>query len=516
MSEAVSPGRRWAALGIVVGAIALGGGLDRLARPTVTVDETEDLAAQVPIASPPSAGSSAWFCAGATARADTPAEGTVVVVNTTEVGLQGTVTALGVAPLITDVDRVEAAPTGSVALTLGPYGRSAFRLRDLVDSPFAAAVVELNGGGVVVDLTTSGPLGESATPCVSSASPTWHFAEGSTARDVSQIVSVANPFADGAIIDLRFATDEGVAEPVALEGLAVPARSMVTVDVGQFVQRRNEVSTTVVARTGRVVAGRLLAWDGSSGRRGVSVTMGATAAGTEWYFPDGLEADGVAERFSLFNPGSKEAEVELALAVDQAETEPLALRLAPRSRLTVAAADQTRIPRGTPHSVIVTSTNGEGVVAERIFQAGTPSNRRGLVVTLGARLSSRRWAVAAGGSGPGETELVVVYNPGPTPANVEVATLVDGTLTRPAALGGVTVGPGQRTEIKVSDTQGTQSRPLLVSGSAPIVVERLLHRPAGAPAPSPPPTGGPAQGSGSARPPLPGSAAQVAIALRDR
>src|SRR5205823_7807524 len=103
------------------------------------------------------------------------------------------------------------------------------------------------GGGAAVEVAVAGPAGWSATACASSASQRWYLATGSTDRDASLSITLFNPFPDDAIVDLSFGTDQGPTAPAEFQGLIVPARGMLSVNVGDHVRRRLDVSTTVVA-----------------------------------------------------------------------------------------------------------------------------------------------------------------------------------------------------------------------------------------------------------------------------
>src|SRR5439155_1632598 len=158
--------------------------------------------------------SSAWYCPGAPASG-TAADASVVVANAGARRLTGTVT---VFPGKGD--------SRKLPLDVGPASRAAVRLADAVSSPFAAAVVELDGGE------------------------------------------------------------------------AVAAR--------------------LVARTGRLAVSRVQTFDGTgtTGRKGVAVSLGAAAPGPVWYFPEGLVTDGQSERYQIYNPGVDEAQVEVDLALE--------------------------------------------------------------------------------------------------------------------------------------------------------------------------------------------------------
>ena len=62
---------------------------------------------------------------------------------------------------------------------------------------------------------------------------------------------------------------------------------MIVVNIGDHVRRRDEVSTTVSARSGRVIAGKVQTHSGGGHKR-IALVLGASRLGTTWYFPDGF------------------------------------------------------------------------------------------------------------------------------------------------------------------------------------------------------------------------------------
>jgi hypothetical protein len=450
----------------VLAALLVAGGIvDRRSRSGGPA-ETTTISAQVPVAAPASARSSAWYCPGAPASG-TAADATVVVANAGARRLTGTVT---VFPDKGDSRRVP--------LDVGPAGRAPIRLADVVSSPFAAAVVELDGGEAVAEVVASGPLGDSVTPCASSASSSWYFAEGVTTKDAQEVLLALNPFPDDAVVDVVFSTEEGVVSPQALTGLLVKGQALTSINVGDFVQRRESVSARLVARTGRLAVSRVQTFDGTgtTGRKGVAVSLGAAAPGPVWYFPEGLVAEGQSERYQIYNPGTDEAQVEVDLALETGEAEPLRLTVPRESRLTVVSADESRIPKGVPHAVTVRSTGGPQVVAERTIDGTTPSARTGVSITLGARLPAKRWATAAGAADDNTDEWLVVQNPGSRPARVNVNLLADGTSVIVGDLSSVEVPAGQRKALHINPALKRAATPLLVTSTEAVVVERDFYK----------------------------------------
>jgi hypothetical protein len=457
----VSPSRRVPVVVAILAVLLLGGLVDRRDRPAPSATTLPP----VPMAAAADARSSAWYCTGATAARDGAADGQILLFNAGRRPLRGTIT---VYPNQGEVRRTE--------VEVAAASRRAVRLADVASAPYASAVVELDGGEAVVELAATGTLGDAVTPCATAASPHWYFADGVTTRDATEVLLLFNPFPDDAILDLVFGTEEGQVTPQALTGLSVRGEAMAVVNVGEFVQRREQVTAAVTARTGRVVVSRLQSFDGSAGRRGMSLALGAAAVGEQWYLPEGLVADGLTQRYHIFNPGAEEATVAIELALEQGDAEPIQLTVPANSRVTVAANEETRIPKGVPHAATVRSVNGVGVVVERSVDAAPAARRTGSSLTPGAQVTARRWALAAGAADDTYDEWLVFQNPGPRTAVVSVRVLSDGGLVSHDSLQGLEVGPGQRRSVRLADTVKGAATPAVVEADQPIVVERDVHR----------------------------------------
>lgn len=455
--------RRLPALAVLLGLLVAGGIVDRRIERGGGQGSTE-VSAQVPVAAPASARSSAWYCPGAPVTGAL-GEGFVAVANAGDRRLTGTVT------VFPDKGESRRAP-----IAVAPASRASVRLADMVSASYGSALIELDGGEAVAEVATVGALGDSVTPCTSSASSSWYFAEGVTTRDASEVLLALNPFPDDAVVDVVFSTEEGTVSPQALTGLLMRGQALTSINVGEFVQRREAVAVSLVARTGRLVVGRLQVFDGSSGRRGISVGLGAASPGPVWYFPEGLVSDGQSERFLVYNPGRTEAQVELALALDSGEAEPLRLTIPRESRLAVVAAQESRIPKGVPHSVTVRSLEGPEVVVERAIDGASPSARTGVSITLGSRMPAKRWATAAGAADDNTDLWVVVQNPSQRSASVTLNVLADGAPVQVGNLANIEVPAGQRRAFHVNAVLKRGAAPILLTASEAVVVERDLYR----------------------------------------
>lgn len=452
---------RVAVVAIIAALLLAGGLLDRAGpadrRPARAAEE----ASAMPTAAPPPALSSTWYCAGATATAAGPSTASVVMANPRSRPTRGVVT---IVPTT--------GPPRTVPVDVAPFSVTDVALGSLAPGTGAAAVVDLQSGEVAAELTMSGAAGSAVTPCASAASQGWYFADGSTARDASLSLSVFNPFPEDAIVDLSFSTDQGRAVPADLQGVVVPARSLVVKEITEHVRRRESIATRMTLRTGRVVAAQTMGRT-APGLAGVSVGLGAPSPAALWYFPDGLVTSEVTERYSLFNPNPREAEVSLEVNLDQGAAEPFEITVPAGDRVTLALNEESRIPKGVGHSAVARSVNGVPVVVSRSMYVGGSSGS-GRTDTLGGRRAANRWLFPAGGASQSVDESVVVQNPGPTAASVSVSGLVGQDLPM-EKLQGVRVEPGHRLAFRLGEHARRFPLAVLVTSTSPVVSERSAY-----------------------------------------
>jgi hypothetical protein len=312
-------------------------------------------------------------------------------------------------------------------------------------------------------------------PCASSASDRWYLANGSTARDASQVLVLFNPFPGDAVVDIAFATDQGRDQPEALQGLPVPTGSTTRIVVGEFVRRRDVTATTVTTRTGRLVVDRLQGFDSSEGRSGLSLALAAPAPAEVWTFPAGRHEEGLVERWHVYNPSDSDAVVTVEVVTDSGEIPiPVERTVSARSQLVIDATEAAVVPAEVGHSSTVRSINGVAVVAERELSGVAPSSRRGWSSMVGSPLVAERWLLAAG-PGVGEVdERLVVHNPGPESVRFSVTAQVDGQVVAVDQLSDIELPPAARRELAMADLLDDSPVPLVVEADGPVVVERDL------------------------------------------
>jgi hypothetical protein len=429
-----------------------------------------------PVAAPVGALSSSWFCAGPVANPAHLAEGRLVIANAATRPLRGTVTLIPStgSPVTQDVQ-------------VGPADRVVISEKTTAAAPYLAAVVELDGGQAAVEQVVTGTAGTSSTACATSGSTRWHFAAGTTQETSTLSISLLNPFPDDAIADLSFTTEQGQESPQDFQGIVIPAGTVVGFDLGSHLRRRASVATTVSLRVGRVAAFETQTVQAMSAAAaatiapgtvpwppGVSLVRGTPSAGTTWWWPSGGASDGTTEQYVVYNPGDAEAQLSLAVDLDQGSADPFQITVDPHAVAVVATNTESRIPKGVGHAAILRSTNGVAVVAARLVLSVAPAGRTGVAQVLGSRLQSGRWLVPGDGATDSVNPALVVYNPGPATVTVSISSL-GGSITPLDGQAAVSVPGHHRYVLAPSEASAglPAASPLLVvaQGHGQVVVE---------------------------------------------
>jgi hypothetical protein len=399
-----------------------------------------------------------WFCPGVPATGVDGVEGTVVIANRGESRMVGTVLVMNDAGESTRLD-----------LAVDGWASSMLDLDATLPGGMVGAVIEVEGGGAVVEQHAIHPAGNSVAPCSNATSDTWYFADGFTVDGSLDQLVLTNPYDQTVVVNIEFATREGPRRPNSYRGLTVPARSIRVIDLGApgaGAQSEPILAVAVEASRGRLVVGRSQHFLGG-GRLGTQVTLASPAVRDQWWFAGGQVGDGISERYSIYNPTEDDVEVdqiflgiEAAVQGDPIEVpagevrtfDPTTITVLDENGAEVQALDDGRytvvFATLAAQSIVVeratTSTVGETVATSVI--AGATPRQDGLVSTEWHIPSAPDEAVGDAlmvhnaDNLPGEVTVFVVGRSGPVPVpgleNVPLpaAALVTLDLTDPIVL----------------------------------------------------------------------------------
>lgn len=410
-----------------------------------------------------------WYCPGVPASGSTGSGtegGEVIVANPSEVDLTGRITLL----------RPDGPPVVE-AITVPPRDRLVVDVDELVTAVFASALVELDGGGGIVEQRALHPAGAAVAPCANSTSPTWYFADGFTAEGSTLRLVLTNPYPAPAIVDIGFVTRQGPRAPTSFQGYVLPARSVRVIELAQAGARDEPLlAVKIEAASGQLVAAKAQHFVGG-GRRGFVMALGAPALDDQWWFADGARGEGVTEQYVVYNPTSETVEADVViLGVDPVDG------FIEASTLTVPAGEVVvfdtsgiaGLPDG-PHGAVVSTLAADSVVVERVLTQPAGDGFATTVV-LGAQTSalSGRW-LAVTSTELAIEDVIVVLNTSFADGTVQVKAIGPGGEVPVPGLEEIPLPANGIASIDLTSPLAF-GRPLVIETSLPVVVERRLER----------------------------------------
>ncbi len=240
-----------------------------------------------------------WFCPGVPTAGE-GVGGSVVVSNSAPAQIVGRYMVLTEEGVVADE-----------SFTVDSWTQTTIDVDAFTSAPFASVVVEIEGGGGLVEQRAEHPLGNSVAACANDTSATWYVADGYTLDDSIETLILTNPFDEPVVASLRFSTEAREAQPGQFSGFTVPPRSVRTISIAELGARDEPIiSVAVEATAGRLVVGRAQEYSGG-GRFGFDVSLVAPELRDQWWFADGERTEGVTETYSIYNPTDDEVEVQV-------------------------------------------------------------------------------------------------------------------------------------------------------------------------------------------------------------
>ena len=417
---------------------------------------------------------SSWFCPGVPASGAEGTAGEVVIANAGESALEARVTLF-------------AGPGEDVELevTVPPHERSVVDVDAALGADFVSAMVEIDGGGGLVEQAATHPEGTSVAPCANAPASSWYLAEGFTAEGSVEQLILTNPYDESAIVSIGFATEEGSREPAELQGYPVPARSVKVIDLDSIAARDEpEVAVKVVASRGNLVVGRAQVYEGGD-RRGFGVSLASPALRDQWWFANGEKGPDVQERYSIYNPTDEDVDVTVVplgipLTDELVTIDPITVPA--RQVVTFSPDDVAGLPAGR-HAMVFSAGTRQSIVVEQALTR-TIDDRPTTALLLGAppRLAdgyvATTWSVAIG---PREatTDAFVVYNVDNADATVAVQTVTPDGIANVPSLASIPLPASGLITIDLTE-RAALGRQLIVRSTSRVFVARLLPRESGA------------------------------------
>jgi hypothetical protein len=466
---------------LVAGVIAVAVALDLGASPAAPRGATP--VPRGPTVPAPDAVSTIWYCAEGTGAPGQPADEIIWIANLGDSEARADVTVMPGGDAEPSSRRVTVPKRGQLSVPVSSVVVAAEQAQESGIIAGPGVVVEVFGGRAIVEHEihgqTEGQADVAVGPCARGPGRNWFFAAGTTERGAEQRLSLFNPFADDAIVNLSFATDAGLVAPTDLQSLVVPRRSRVTVPLSNFVRRQARIAGRAHVRTGRVVAEQSLEFTSENEtRRGLTLSLGANAPALSWTLPGFVSEDGSSQGVYVANFDAAATEVEIAPRFEDQNTV-AASRVAIAGRSTAVVDLGPLVGSGAAFGVQVRATRGVPVVAEELGAWGPPAGATGAATVPGSPLPARAWAFSVGRLGSDDGATVSVFNPAQDEAAVRLLVYEPGA-DRPADERPLSVPGRKQATFNLGELQIPADRVLLVRADVPVVAARRIFGPSGA------------------------------------
>lgn len=347
--------RRYPGLVLAVLALAALIASTRSTRSTETATFSVSVAGWMPHAPTDSGITETWFCPGVPAPGGDE-QGEVVIANRSGSRMRGTV-------VVVNDDRANT----RLDLDVAAWSSQVVDLDATLPSAMVGAIVEVEGGGAIVEQVAIAEYGTSSTPCATATSDTWYLADGFTVEGSTDRIVLTNPYEQTVVADLRFSTREGSRAPARYSGITVAPRSVRVIDLGApgaGAQSEPLLAVTVEVSQGRLVVGRAQRYLGG-GRLGGEVTLAQPALRDQWWFAGSHNGGAYAETYAIYNPTDDGVDVDVVFlgTPELVESEPI--EVGPRSVVTFDPADVEGLPEG-PYAAVFATLSDPAVVVERV------------------------------------------------------------------------------------------------------------------------------------------------------
>jgi Ca2+-binding RTX toxin-like protein len=324
---------------------------------------------------------------------------------------------------------------------------------------------------VTVSIVDASGNRHSDTITVTVSTLTYSLAEGATGSFFDLDVLIANPNTTPAPATVTFLRQDGA--PI-VQNLTLAPTSRTTLHVDQIPGLENQggVSTVVTSTTGvPLVVERTMFWDQSYyGSHGGTAVDGPR---TRWLFAEGSE--GFFNTFVLLANANPAATTATVTFLREGSTPFVRQVDVPgHSRVTIAANASPELV-GRSFSIVAESTLP--IIVERAMYFGTARLFDGGHESAGVPQGAQAWFLAEGATGPFFETFILIGNPNPDAATVEVTFLTDHG---ESVVRSRTVPANGRSTINIEAEDPILANAAVstaVVASQPVVVERAMYWP---------------------------------------
>jgi hypothetical protein len=427
--------------------------------------------------------SSTWYCAVGGLGESAPSSHQVLLANPSEEVVAVRVTAYNAEGPVGEPKTVIAVPMQVTTVDVN----AVFGASEL------SVMAEFDSGALAVQHRITTSTSADSVPCSTTSSNNWFFPAQTSVLGSSALLVLFNPFSADAGVDITAAVVDGLRSPKEWAGVVVPAGTTRVIDLGQYVQRRDQFSVSVRLRNGSLIAESAQSFDIAAAgdvppERGLRLQLGVPEARAGWTFAGGFKGPGVNEQVVVYNPGRQIASVIVQVTPYGGASdppEPFELSVPAKRFLILDLSAEQRIPDTGFHAIRVESSTQTPVVVARTTQlfgpptvaaVGTrPNETLGVAIGTATPVYAQQWTVPAVRTGPEQQPMVLIHNPTAGIVTINLQALAGEA--RPIKIAaGLEVGAGDSIFVPLAVPELAQAADVVLSlrASDSVAVEQLL------------------------------------------
>ena len=211
---------------------------------------------------------------------------------------------------------------------------------------------QIDGGGVVGSVFTTSE-DSTSIPCRSEGVTDWYVSGIGTSGSLTSRITLLNPSATPAVIDVNTWSSQGYLAPADYQGLVIPSNGQITLRLADVVVDASQLAVHVTALRGSFL-GMALATVGSK----ASLIAGQNGVATEAIFGSVNTNEHATEIINLFNPLETKSKVTLRLQLPGYTIAPITTSLEPGTTSSITLVPATRVPAAGWGTLRVTSEAG--------------------------------------------------------------------------------------------------------------------------------------------------------------
>ncbi len=322
---------------------------------------------------------------------------------------------------------------------------------------------DMNQGSIVFSQHGATPFTRQLT-ITATLPETYYFAEGYTGAGTSESLALTNLSAQPATLSITYLYQNA---PERTRTYQLAAQANTVLNINQEAGANQSVGMVVQGNQPFVAERVMLMRNG--GFVAASDSLGAAQLSTNWYFAEGNTTTNWNTLLSVLNPSTQPVTVNISFLPDTQST--LSSIMRPLSVYTIPAQSRATLILNQilPNQRFGMAISASAPVLIERPEYLTSGQYRGGSTVIGATAPQETWYFGAGNTQSGSSEQLLLANPNPIVANVQMRYLTDNGQSISQ---NVQVPPMSRSTINVNSALGQQQHATIINASQPIVAEQ--------------------------------------------